>query len=132
MRQLAEKLVSLEKEIASEKGPFSLFALFLREESPNRWDLVVSASWIKADEVSALRYMVNNIQSHLNLEESIFISRIIFIDENNPALEAIHRSISTEHTITEVRNSIFFGLDIRYAYIITSKRQNQIAGIETT
>lgn len=127
MRQLAEKLVSLEKEIASEKGPFDLFALFLREESPNRWDLVVSASWIKADEVSALRYMVNNIQSHFNIEESIFISRIIFIDENNPELDNIHKSISMEHTITEVKNSIFFGLDIRHAYIITSKRQDQIA-----
>ncbi|NQS98456.1 MAG: hypothetical protein HQ591_08385 [candidate division Zixibacteria bacterium] len=131
MRQLAEKLIAMEREISSEKGPFSLFALFLREESPNRWDLVVSAPWIKVDEVSALRYMSNSLQSYLNIEDIIFISRIIFIDVNNPELDNIHKFISMEHTITEVKNCIFFGLDIRHAYIITSKRQNQKADIET-
>jgi hypothetical protein len=36
MNELVSKLRILEQEIAAERGPFTLFALFLREESPNR------------------------------------------------------------------------------------------------
>ena len=36
--ELTEKFAELESHIAEEKGPFALFALFLREDVPDRWD----------------------------------------------------------------------------------------------
>ena len=50
MNQLVEKLASLERDISSEKGDFSLFALFLREDAYDRWDLLVSSPWIEINE----------------------------------------------------------------------------------
>lgn len=124
MKQLVEKLVPLEREISADKGEFALFALFLREDAQDRWDLVVSASWIEADKKKALDYLVNQLQSRLEPQELLSISRIVLIDEGNPALEALHKAIRVESGTTEVRNSNFFGLQIEHAYIIISKRES--------
>lgn len=40
------KLGRLEAKVSAQKGPFALFALFMREDVPDRWDLVISAPWI--------------------------------------------------------------------------------------
>ena len=55
MKAFAEKLVPVERQIAAEKGAFLLFALFLREDAPDVWDLVVAAPWIEANKSEALR-----------------------------------------------------------------------------
>lgn len=39
MKTLIEKLATLEQEVSAEKGAFLLFALFLREDAPNVWDI---------------------------------------------------------------------------------------------
>ena len=44
VEQMVEKLASVEREVSSEKGDFRLFALFLREDAQDRWDLLVSAA----------------------------------------------------------------------------------------
>ena len=46
---MAQRFGSLEAEIAQKKGDFSLFALFLREDAPDRWDLLVSAPWASSN-----------------------------------------------------------------------------------
>jgi hypothetical protein len=122
MNELAEKLRSLEPQIASEQGPFALFALFLRDNAPDLWDLLVSAPWIEVDKGSALRYIVSKLKEAITAAELTSLSRVVIIDGNNPALNAIHSAIHVEHGIAEVQESIFFGLRIKHAYIITSKR----------
>lgn len=124
MKQVVEKLVSLENEVSREKGEFSLFALFLREDMEDRWDLVVSAHWLEANKKEALSYLANKIKSRLGPEELLSLSRIVFIDVGNPGLDAVHRAIRVEHGTAEVTNSDFFGLHIKHAYIVTSKRVN--------
>ena len=47
MRELLEQFVELERRLVEEHGQFSLFALFLREDSTDKWDLVVAAPWIE-------------------------------------------------------------------------------------
>ena len=41
MKAPAEALLQVERSISREKGPFSLFALFLREEAPGKWALTL-------------------------------------------------------------------------------------------
>ena len=122
MKKLTEKLAEAELEIAKEKGDFFLFALFLREDAPNLWDLLVSASWIELDKGGALRHIAKVIQSKLSKEELTLLSRISIIDRSNPALEALASGFHLEHGLAEVRDSNFFGLAIKHAYIITSRR----------
>ena len=46
-KQLVKKFVSLERDVSAEKGGFSLFGLFHREEASfDKWDLVIAAPWL--------------------------------------------------------------------------------------
>lgn len=123
MKQLVEKLVAMEREISEERGTFALFALFLREDALDKWDLVASAPWLEEDKKESLAYLSDRLRSHLTQEELLSFSRIVLIDRDNPFLEAVQRAVSSEHRDVEVKDSNFFGLEISHAYIITSKRQ---------
>jgi len=121
VKELVQKLAPLERMVSQEKGDFSLFGLFLKEDTPDRWDLLVSAPWVEADKGAALRYLADAIRTHLTPEEARYLSRIVIIDSRNPALRAINRALGVEHGQAEVQDSVFFGLLIKHAYIITSK-----------
>lgn len=119
---IASRFAGLESRIAQEKGEFALFALFLREDVPDRWDLIVSAPWVGTDREAALNYFVEEIKSVLGSQDLTVLSRIVFIDPSDPAVENLNRAIHVEHGTAEVRDSNFFGLPIKHAFIITSKR----------
>ena len=121
MRDLAEKLRRLEQTLAEEKGPFNLFALFLREGAPDVWDLVVAAKWIEADGPVALADISRRVRDSLRADEITKISRVVLVDPTDPALKAIASTMSIQHGISEVANSTFFGLAIRRAFIITAE-----------
>lgn len=123
MKQLVEKLVAMEREISEERGTFDLFALFLREDALDKWDLVASAPWLEEDKRESLGYLSDRLRSHLTDEELLSFSRIVLVHQGNPFLEAVQRAVSCEHKDVEVKDSNFFGLEISRAYIITSKRQ---------
>jgi hypothetical protein len=119
--QLLEKLGAIERDVAAEKGLFRFFALFLREDSPGKWDLLVSAPWLDANQQEGMDYLAKQVQSRLNTEELLSLSRLVFIGEDNPGLEAILRGMNVQHgDRIEVRDCNFFGLEIKHAYIITS------------
>ena len=74
MNQMIDKLASLERDIASEKGEFSLFALFLREDAEEKWDLLASASWLEANKKESLEYLSTQIRSRLDTKELLSLS----------------------------------------------------------
>lgn len=121
--ETAERFADLEKQIAAEKGPFRLFALFSREDFPDRWDLIVSAPWVQGDRKPVLDYFVTKIKKRLGPEQLVSLARIVILDADNPAVDAVNRAMHVEHGIAEVQNSNFFGLDIPHAFIITSNRE---------
>jgi hypothetical protein len=130
MKEILEKLVSIEKEISREKGNFSLFALFLREDSEDKWDLVVSAPWLKKNKKKAYEYLASIIKNNFQVDELTIISRIVLLDKGNPVLDSINNAISAEHSQVEVKDCNFFGLQIKHAYIITSKREDGIPKVK--
>ena len=120
--ELSDKFRDLESRIAEEKGAFVLFALFMREDAPDRWDLIVSASWVASDKRDAVDYFVNQIKSRLGEQDLTSLSRIIVVDPQDDAVQALNRAVQIEHGGVEVRDSNFFGLPVKHAFIITSKR----------
>lgn len=120
MKDVATKLLPVEKHISEQKGAFRLFALFQREDAPDFWDLLVSAAWIADDKEASIRLIVAEVTKVLSQDELIKLSRVVVIEASNPALDAINKAIHVKGTIAEVSNSNFFGLQIRHAYIITS------------
>jgi hypothetical protein len=121
MKDLAEKLARLERTLSQEKGVFNLFALFLREDAPDVWDLVVAAKWIEADRPAALLEISKRVRAFLSADEITKIARVVVVQRTNPALKAITSAISLDQGVGEVANSTFFGLAIRHAFIITAQ-----------
>ncbi len=121
MRDLAEKLRGLDQALSEEKGPFNLFALFLREDAPDVWDLVVAADWIEADQPKALAEISKRVRSYLRADEITKISRVVIVERTNPALKAIASAIAIDHGVAEITNSNFFGLAIKHAFIVTAQ-----------
>jgi len=122
MKVLVGKLVALEQEVSTEKGAFLLFALFLREDAPEVWDLLVSAPWVETDKGSAFKYLAAKLSKIATPEELTKISRIVVIEQSNPALAALQSAMHIEHGAAEIQNSNFFGIQIKHAYVITSRR----------
>src|SRR5437667_8633201 len=120
--ELSEKFRDLEARIAEEKGNFVLFALFMREDVPDRWDLLVSAPWVGSNKREAVEYFVNQIKSRLGEQDLTSLARIVVVDPQDAAVQALNRAVQIEHGGVEVRDSSFFGLPVKHAFIITSKR----------
>jgi hypothetical protein len=124
MKDLVDKFVALEREISAERGSFALFGLFLREDAADRWDLVVAAPWFSSNEKKVLDYLTQKIQSRLKPHELVLLSRIVVADPSDASVKAIQAAFKIEHGKAEIRDSVFFGLHIRHAYVITSQRLN--------
>jgi hypothetical protein len=120
--ELTDSFGRVESQVARERGDFVLFALVLRDDAPDRWDLVVSAPWVGDDKRQAVDYMVGQIKAMLGPEYLTYLSRIVFVDPDQDAVQNLNRAMHVEHGNVEVRDSYFFGLPIRRAAIITSKR----------
>lgn len=123
MKEQAEKLREIEKELSESQGPFELFALFLREDAPDKWDLIISSDWARKDKKSAINLIVEKVKSVFSDEEMLKLSRLIVLDKDDAALGAVHGSMHVEHGLAEISDSNFFGLAIKHAYLITSNRQ---------
>lgn len=122
MKDIVSKMIKIEEEISKERGSFELFALFLREEMLDKWDILVAAPWISKDKSYALNFLAKKISRTLTSDEAIKFSRIVVIDHNSKELNAFNNAISIEHGSVDIKDSVFFGLQIKHAYIVTSKK----------
>ena len=127
MSELANKLATVEREIAEERGGFALFALFLRQDAENKWDLVVSSPSFLRAEKEDMKYLADRIRSRLDPDELVSLSRIVLIDPDDGEVKAVNKAIRVEHGMAEVRDSNFFGLQIKHAFIITSKEKDLVS-----
>ena len=126
---IVEKLKGYEEIMAKKKGPFDLFGLFLRDDAPGKWDIVVAADWIEANKKESMEYIIEMVQKGLSKEELMKLSRVVLINERNPAFEALSKAIGgARHT--KIYNSNFFGFQIKYAHLITwrGKRMGKKVG----
>jgi hypothetical protein len=117
-----KNLESIEKEIADEKGEFSLFGLFLREDAENRWDLVVAAPWLNADNMEHINYIADKLKTHLKDSDLVSISRIVILDLHDPIVQVINSTWGVSRGFSlELNQPQLLGLPFKYAYIIISK-----------
>lgn len=84
---------------------------------------MVSADWIIEDKSESLAVIASKVQEHLEKKELLTLSRIVVINENNPALEAFHQTINIAHGSAEIQDIEFSGLEIKHAIVITSRKQ---------
>lgn len=119
--ETVNKFIALEKQLAREKGKFVLFALFEREESKNKWDVVVSASWLSED-YSQWNDLTDEIANKLESSELNRLSRIAVLDPSDEVVRSINSSFKVQHKNIEIREFEVYGILIYHAHIITSNR----------
>jgi len=119
MNKLAEKVRKVEADLAQEKGPLNLFALFEREDI-NRWDLVISAPWAKHD-LETLGYIADVIKRHLTPEEMVFLARMVILPADEDPVLSLNANFDVEHGQMELNHPSRFGLPAKYGYIFTSR-----------
>jgi len=126
IEDIVKKLKGYEETMAKKKGPFDLFGLFLRDDAPGKWDLLVASDWIEENKEESLKYIIDMVQKGLSKEELMKLSRVVLVNERNPALEALYKAIGSARD-SKIYNSNFFGLQIKYMHLITlrGKRGNK-------
>jgi uncharacterized protein YegL len=123
MNELIQKMVSIEKYLAHQQGDFRLFALFLRDGSPGKWDVLVSANWIDANKRQALKIITEQLTTKLNKDELMSLSRVVVIKTDHEGLPAVNQFLPIENEIAQIHDQNFFGLDIKQAFLISSSTE---------
>lgn len=121
MKKIIEKFISLEQEIADEKGDFVLFAIFQPDEFPPSLDVVVSAPWFGKDRMETIGFMVDKIRSKLTPEEMRMVSKVIVLYPAEHFVKEVTSDIQVEHGKAEFTYRDFNGMLMKHAYIVTSK-----------
>ena len=123
MNSLAQKMMTVEQELAAEHGEFTLFALFLRENSPGLWDVIVSAPWIDENREDGLNTVVAKVNVCLQKEEVLMLSHIVIVEHDHPDLAELNRfGFATSQKPIKEDNVNLLGQDIKQAIFIPLKQ----------
>jgi hypothetical protein len=127
MNETIEKLKAVIKSLEHEKGPLMICALFLREDSLDKWDLIIAGSWLNPKEMHSYQTVSSKLQQLLNDSELVQLSRVVILEPDDPVvsflldLETIknggYKELSTE-TLSEK-----FRFVIKKAYLLRSQKQ---------
>jgi hypothetical protein len=120
MNKQIKKFQNIEKYLSKAKGKFELFALFLRENAPNKWDLLVSSDWARVDKKASIDLIAKEIRKELSEQELLMLSRIIVLDKNEDILSSLQGKKQVEHGLSEISGIDFLGLAIKHGYLINS------------
>jgi hypothetical protein len=111
------------KTVEASRGPFTLFGLFMREDSLGTWDLVVSAPWLEEGKLKALGELVGILASKIGQEGVLAFSRIVTLDRDEPVLEAILSEVASRPLPVSREGHNLFGLPIEEADILRAHRR---------
>lgn len=122
-----EKLKSVIRLLEEKKGDLLIFAIFLREEPLEKWDVLVAADWLNSVDMDAYKVVASNIQQALDGSELVQFSRVVILDQDDPVvsflldLETIknggYKELNAE-TLSEK-----FKFVIKRAYLLRSKKK---------
>lgn len=127
MSPFLKKYAALAETVARKKGPFELFALFLREDAPGKWDLLIAGPWIEKDKQKAVRYISKVMRGRFKPNELVDLSRIVVLERSHPALAAFQRTVHVDGGPAEIENSNLFGLQVEHAYVFVAQKVVQPA-----
>jgi len=122
-KNLVYKLIRVEKQLSTKEGPFDLFALVLREELSDRWDLLIAADWIENNFDKSLRLISRELTKKLSSQQLSAISKVVLLSVFDPRVKSVQKAIQVEHLDTELANVDFFGFFVDHGYLITAKRR---------
>lgn len=111
--------------VREQRDGLSLFGLFELENAPNKWDVVIAATWVSEDTLKQdLDYIAGLIREHVTSDEVVQLSRVVLLRPEDTFVQTISRAFEVPSGTIEIRNSVFNGLLIRHAYLFSVARPN--------
>lgn len=86
MNEITEKIKVIINNLEQKRGPLLICALFLREDSLAKWDIIIAASWLNPKEMESYKTVSNELQEFLSPSELVQISRIVLLDQDDPVV----------------------------------------------
>lgn len=121
MRELISKLLTLEQEMADEKGAFTFYAFLKPYDSIGEWDFVVSAKWSDGNSPGAIKYIAKKLYKVCTPDEMMNFSRTVVLPTNHPDLEDILEDFDVEHGVVKMNYSHYFSQEFQRGYVFTGK-----------
>lgn len=121
MKSIAEKLGTLLPSLL-ERGEVYLLALFERDDTPGKWDVVFSSTWSDQEPTPAVRFISEKLVPLLSPKELSALSRVVVIPSDQPAVRAMSSAINVEGGCADLIDCNFMGLQIKHAYVVRCKR----------
>lgn len=152
MKQHLEQWREVETRLAQKHAPFTMFALFLYEDSPrpNQWDVIMAAPWLNRHKLPFLRDVDRVIKEvfdvtvptdhdpnpntyHRAFTASIFcnIGHFHIVDMDDPDLPALLELIAQEQDaqgVLELHHRHLLGEDVARAFILSAHPIAQLVG----
>lgn len=116
--QMADKFRAAEEKVASARGPFTLFGLFKQEKG--RWDLVVSAPWLKTD-FEGTQEIIILLRDQMRVEDWDLVGAVFPLEPSSSYVRWITSRYRTEHETIELDGALINSVPITHAFLITSK-----------
>ena len=123
MKELFKRFSEIEKEMAAERGEFTLLGLFQRDTTLfDRWDVVVSADWLGEDEYEAMKYIIPEFQKRLTKEQWLMVSGVQVLKPNEAFVQEMLEEIREGNGNFKVSNFDFNGMTLTRGIIIAPKQ----------
>ncbi len=117
--ELARKIKNAIKRAATERGGVDFAALVLRENSPNRWDVVLAAPWLARKDRATLDLFSKELRRSLKMPEFIQISRIVLLDHIDPSREPVPAIVPVADDLGRAAGpGRFLGVEAKDAYFL--------------
>jgi hypothetical protein len=126
MNEIIEKLKVVIKNLEQKRGPLLIYALFLREDSLEKWDIIIAASWLNPKEMESYKTVSNELQEFLSASELVQISRIVLLNQDDPIvsflldLETVKNGGYKELPVETLSDK--FRFTIKRAYLLRSHK----------
>jgi hypothetical protein len=126
MNEIIEKIKSLIKDLEQEYGLLLICALFLRDGDLEKWDIIISASWLNPSEMQSYKIVSSKLQKSLSDTELVQFSRIVILNTDDPVvsylqgLETISNGGYKELRADELSEK--FKFTIKRAYLLRSQK----------
>ncbi len=117
MEDIIKKFKTIKDRLSAEHGEFRLFGLFLKDESVNTWDVIVSSEWACSNENIAIKEISKLIAETLSKDEVIKLTAIFITPKNTPIMNVLGM-IAGKMNDAHLINCSVNGIEIKDAYIL--------------
>lgn len=120
---MVDKLKKILKEIKSNKGAVTVFAILKMDELTEKWSVVFSAPWVSESNLTdTFNYLRGLLLKELDSEEVLTIARLSVYVNGEHLIQLITGAVSITDGDFVLKNSQLNGYEIHEAHIFESTR----------